>query len=109
MLQEIPAVRSLIDRFAHELPLAGMRMSGCLLIATEPANLAAFSRRRRGSPALRQYPLSMRHDLGAALVSQFDILVYAVRGENMELYYEHYYEHVRAALYSGRMDRAEGR
>jgi adenosylhomocysteinase len=39
-LQEMPVLRSLMDRFCTERPLAGIRMSGCLHITTETANLA---------------------------------------------------------------------
>ena len=93
--QEMPVLRELLTRFSREQPLRGIRLSGCLHITTETANLA---RTLKGAGAdlvlCASNPLSTQDDVAAALVTQYDIPVFAIRGESTE----QYYRHIHAAL-----------
>ncbi len=93
--QEMPVLRELLTRFSREQPLKGIRLSGCLHITTETANLA---RTLKGAGAdlvlCASNPLSTQDDVAAALVTQYDIPVFAIRGESTE----QYYRHIHAAL-----------
>lgn len=89
-LQEMPVVRSLMDRFKEERPLEGVRMSGCLHITTETANLARALQVAGADLVLTaSNPLSTQDDVAAALVSAFEIPVFAIKGEDDETYYQH--------------------
>ena len=93
--QEMPVLRELLTRFSREQPLKGIRLSGCLHITTETANLA---RTLKGAGAdlvlCASNPLSTQDDVAAALMTQYDIPVFAIRGESTE----QYYRHIHAAL-----------
>lgn len=89
-LKEMPVMRSLMDRFHKEQPLKGVKMSGCLHITTETANLARALQLAGADLVLTaSNPLSTQDDVAAALVSAFEIPVYAVKGESDEVYYQH--------------------
>ncbi|MFQ5576909.1 MAG: adenosylhomocysteinase [Anaerolineae bacterium] len=89
-LKEMPVIQSLMDRFAKERPLDGVKMSGCLHITTETANLARALQTAGADLALTaSNPLSTQDDVAAALVSTFEIPVYAIKGESNEVYYQH--------------------
>jgi len=89
-LKEMPVMRSLMDRFNKERPLDGVKMSGCLHITTETANLARALQIAGADLVLTaSNPLSTQDDVAAALVSVFEIPVYAIKGENNETYYQH--------------------
>jgi adenosylhomocysteinase len=89
-LKEMPVMRSLMDRFAKERPLAGVKMSGCLHITTETANLARALQLAGADLVLTaSNPLSTQDDTAAALVSVYEIPVYAIKGEDNQTYYQH--------------------
>jgi adenosylhomocysteinase len=89
-LAEMPVVRELSARFARSRPLQGIRLSGCLHITTETANLARALKAAGADVVLcASNPLSTQDDVAAALVERYDIPVFAVRGESTEVYYRH--------------------
>ena len=89
-LKEMPVIRSLMDRFNKERPLDGVKMSGCLHITTETANLARALQIAGADVVLTaSNPLSTQDDVAAALVSVFEIPVFAIKGEDNETYYQH--------------------
>ncbi len=93
--QEMPVLRSIREQFTKERPLAGMRVSACLHVTTETANLA-YTLQLGGADVVlcASNPLSTQDDVAASLVSHYEIPVYAIKGENNETYYEH----IKAAL-----------
>lgn len=94
-LQEMPVVRGLMQRFEREQPLQDVRISGCLHITTETANLARVLRAGGADLVLcASNPLSTQDDVAAALVSHYRIPTYATRGEDQRTYYRH----INAAL-----------
>jgi adenosylhomocysteinase len=94
-LTEMPVMRGFLESFSKTQPLAGVRLSGCLHITTETANLARVLKRAGADLVLcASNPLSTQDDVAAALVSEYGIPVYAIRGEDTEVYYQH----IQAAL-----------
>ncbi|MBI1424193.1 MAG: adenosylhomocysteinase [Gammaproteobacteria bacterium] len=94
-LKEMPVLRLLQQRLADERPLQGVRISACLHITTETANLARTLQIAGADLVLcASNPLSTQDDVAAALVSNSAIPVFAIRGESTEVYYQH----IRAAL-----------
>jgi adenosylhomocysteinase len=94
-LQEMPVLRELAARFSRERPLQGIRMSGCLHITTETANLALTLKAAGADLVLcASNPLSTQDDVAAALAVRHEIPVYAIRGESTA----EYYRHINAAL-----------
>ena len=93
--QEMPVLRILAERFSGQRPLQGIRISGCLHITTETANLARTLKTAGADVVLcASNPLSTQDDVAAALVNRFDIPVFAIRGESTDVYYRH----INAAL-----------
>ena len=89
-LQEMPVLQGLMERFTRERPLKGVRMSGCLHITTETANLARVLAAGGADLVLcASNPLSTQDDVAAALVKYFEIPTYAIRGEDTQAYYRH--------------------
>ena len=89
-LKEMPVLRDMLATLTETKPLAGMRMSGCLHITTETANLARTLKAAGADLVLcASNPLSTQDDVAAALVSEYKIPVYAIRGEDTEVYYQH--------------------
>ncbi|MDB4575893.1 adenosylhomocysteinase [bacterium] len=89
-LKEMPVIRSLMDRYAESRPLQGVRISGCLHITTETANLARTLKVAGADVVLcASNPLSTQDDVAAALVEKYKIPVFAMRGESNEVYYQH--------------------
>ena len=94
-LQEMPVLQELTSRFSQTQPLKGIRMSGCLHITTETANLARTLKAAGADLVLcASNPLSTQDDVAAALVKHYGIPVHAIRGEDTETYYRH----INAAL-----------
>ena len=94
-LREMPVIRNLMQHLRKERPLAGIRLSGCLHITTETANLARTLKAAGADVVLcASNPLSTQDDVAAALVEKYQIPVYAIRGESTEVYYQH----IQAAL-----------
>lgn len=93
--REMPVLRTIRERFEKEKPLKGIRMSGCLHITTETANLARTLVSGGADLVLcASNPLSTQDDAAAALVGFFEVPTYAIKGEDNETYYAH----IRAAL-----------
>ena len=93
--REMPVVRQIRERFARERPLSGLRISGCLHITAETANLALALRDGGAEVALcASNPLSTQDDVAAALVTEHGIAAYGIKGEDNETYYRH----INAAL-----------
>ena len=87
--REMPVLQLIRDRFAKEKPLKGARISACLHITTETANLAATLRAGGAELALcASNPLSTQDDVAAAMLAD-GIPVYAIKGEDSKTYYEH--------------------
>ena len=87
--KEMPVVKLIKDRFRREKPLAGVRVSACLHITTETANLALALKEGGAETVLcASNPLSTQDDVAAALVD-YGIPVNAIKGEDNETYYKH--------------------
>jgi len=94
-LKEMPVLSELTAYFMKECPLKGIRISGCLHITTETANLARTLKAAGAELVLcASNPLSTQDDVAAALVKNFNIPVYAIYGETTQ----QYYQHINAAL-----------
>ena len=88
--QEMPVLRSIREQFAKERPLSGTRISACLHVTTETANLAHTLQVGGADVVLcASNPLSTQDDVAASLVSHYEIPVYAIKGEDNETYYDH--------------------
>jgi adenosylhomocysteinase len=89
-LSEMPVLRGLAERFMRDKPLQNTRISACLHITAETANLARVLAAGGANLALcASNPLSTQDDVAAALVVHQGIPVFAQRGENKEDYYRH--------------------
>ncbi len=98
--QEMPVLRGIRERFARERPLAGVRLSACLHVTTETANLARTLVAGGATLALcASNPLSTQDDVAAALVQHYDVPTFAIKGED----HETYYQHIHATLDHGPM------
>ncbi len=87
--REMPVVKLIRDRFSTEKPLSGIRVSACLHITTETANLALTLKEGGASVILcASNPLSTQDDVAAALV-EYGIPTNAIKGEDEETYYKH--------------------
>ncbi len=88
--QEMPVLRQLKARFEKEKPLKGLRLSACLHVTTETANLlAALQAGGADIVICASNPLSTQDDVAASLVVNYEIPVYAVKGEDKETYFNH--------------------
>ena len=88
--REMPVLRQIRERFAREKPLKGVRLSACLHVTTETANLARTLHDGGADLVLTaSNPLSTQDDVAAALVNQYEIPVYAIKGEDNVTYYKH--------------------
>lgn len=83
-------LRIIRERFAREKPLQGLRLAACLHVTTETANLAITLRDGGADLALcASNPLSTQDDVAAALVSEYGIPTFSIKGEDNETYYQH--------------------
>ena len=88
--QEMPVLRIIRERFKKERPLEGMRISACLHVTTETANLMRTLQTGGADVVLTaSNPLSTQDDVAASLVNHFEIPVYAIKGEDNTTYYKH--------------------
>jgi len=88
--QDMPVLRSIRKRFSKEQPLKGIRLSCCLHVTTETANLMLTLKAGGADVALcASNPLSTQDDAAAALVKYFDIPTFAIKGEDADTYYDH--------------------
>ena len=88
--REMPVVNLIRERFAREKPLAGLRLAACLHVTTETANLAIALRDGGAEVNLcASNPLSTQDEVAAALVSEYGIPTFAIKGEDDQTYYSH--------------------
>jgi adenosylhomocysteinase len=88
--QSMPVLQSIRKDFIKNQPLKGVRISACLHVTTETANLAITLRDGGAEVALcASNPLSTQDDVAASLVAHDNIPVYAIKGEDNETYYGH--------------------
>ncbi len=93
--REMPVLRQIRERFKKEKPLKGLRVSACLHVTTETANLMRTLQEGGADIVLTaSNPLSTQDDVAAALVNQYEIPTFAIKGEDNVTYYKH----IRAAL-----------
>ncbi len=88
--REMPVLNSIRERFLREKPLAGIRMAACLHVTTETANLA-LTLRDGGAELVMcaSNPLSTQDETAAALVREYGIPTFAIKGEDDETYQRH--------------------
>ena len=88
--REMPVLRSIMERFAKERPLRGLRLSACLHVTAETGNLARTLQAGGADVVLvASNPLSTQDDVAASLVSHDEIPVFAIKGEDKATYYRH--------------------
>ena len=86
----MPVIARISERFRKEQPLKGLRVSGCLHVTTETANLALAMKEGGADVVLcASNPLSTQDDVAAALVHEYGIPTFAIKGEDNETYYSH--------------------
>ncbi len=86
----MPVLGLIRQRFEKEKPLKGIKVSGCLHITSETANLAITL--KNGGAQVRlcaSNPLSTQDEVAASIVKDYQIPVFAIKGENRKLYYQH--------------------
>ncbi len=87
---DMPVLRMVRQRFENERPLAGLRMSACLHVTAETANLARTLKAGGADVVLcASNPLSTQDDVAAALVEHYGIPTFAIKGEDSATYYRH--------------------
>jgi adenosylhomocysteinase len=92
---EMPVLNLIRERFRKEKPLAGLRLSACLHVTSETANLAVVLKEGGADIVLcASNPLSTQDDVAAALAGEHGIPTYAIKGEDETTYYQH----IEAAL-----------
>jgi adenosylhomocysteinase len=88
--QSMPVLRQVRERFAKEQPLKGIRLGACLHVTTETAVLMLTLKAGGAQVALcASNPLSTQDDTAAALVQEYEIPVFAHKGEDNARYYRH--------------------
>jgi adenosylhomocysteinase len=88
--RDMPVLARIRERFQKEQPLKGLRLSACLHVTAETANLGRTLKAGGADLVLvASNPLSTQDDVAASLVQDFGIAVYAIREENNDVYYRH--------------------
>ncbi|BAI80974.1 S-adenosyl-L-homocysteine hydrolase [Deferribacter desulfuricans SSM1] len=88
--KDMPVLRKIRDRFEKEKPLDSIKMSCCLHVTAETANLVRTLKAGGADVVLcASNPLSTQDDVAASLVKDFEIPVFAIKGEDNESYYKH--------------------
>jgi adenosylhomocysteinase len=88
--RQMPVLAAIRERFEKEKPLDGYRISACLHVTTETANLARTLQAGGADVLLcASNPLSTQDDVAAALVSDYGVAVFAIKGEDDDTYYSH--------------------
>jgi adenosylhomocysteinase len=88
--REMPVLRTISERFKKEKPFKGIRMSACLHVTAETANLMRVLQEGGADVVLTaSNPLSTQDDIAAVLVNQYEMPVYAIKGEDNVTYYKH--------------------
>jgi adenosylhomocysteinase len=87
---DMPVLRLVRERFLKEKPLKGLKMSACLHVTAETANLCRTLKAGGADLLLcASNPLSTQDDVAASLVKHDNIKVYSIRGEDRDTYYDH--------------------
>ncbi len=88
--QEMPVLKGIGEQFGDDRPFAGIRMGACMHVTTETANLMRALQAGGADVVLcASNPLSTQDDVAAALVSHYEIPVFAIKGEDNETYHNH--------------------
>src|SRR5881397_2542723 len=88
--RQMPVLTAIRDRFTEEQPLSGQRVSACLHVTTETANLMRTLKAGGADVVLcASNPLSTQDDVAAALVEEYGIATFAIKGEDNDTYYAH--------------------
>ena len=88
--REMPVTGLIKERFSKERPLEGIRISACLHVTSETANLALTLKEGGAEVTLcASNPLSTQDDVAAALVGEYGIATFAIKGEDNDTYYKH--------------------
>src|SRR5260370_18861953 len=88
--RQMPVLAAIRERFEREQPLAGYRIAACLHVTTETANLMRTLKAGGADVVLcASNPLSTQDDAAASLVEDFDVSVFAIKGEDNDTYYRH--------------------
>src|ERR671916_1896411 len=88
--RNMPVLAAIRERFERERPLEGFRVSACLHVTTETANLARTLQAGGADVVLcASNPLSTQDDVAAALVDEYGVSVFAIKGEDNDTYYQH--------------------
>ncbi|PIS47950.1 MAG: adenosylhomocysteinase [Elusimicrobia bacterium CG08_land_8_20_14_0_20_51_18] len=88
--RDMPVLGLIAERFSREKPLRGYRVSACLHVTSETANLMITLKKGGADVALcASNPLSTQDDVAASLVRDYGIKVFAVKGEDNKTYYSH--------------------
>jgi len=88
--QEMPVLKTIAERFKMEKPLKGFRLSACLHVTTETANLMETLKSGGAEVSVcASNPLSTQDDVSASLVKFSNIPVFAIKGEDNKTYYRH--------------------
>src|SRR6516164_4601565 len=88
--RDMPVLARIRERFGKDKPLHGLRMSACLHVTAETANLARTLQAGGADVLLvASNPLSTQDDVAASLVADFGIAVFAIREEDNDTYYRH--------------------
>ncbi len=87
---DMPVMASIRERFSKEKPLSGVRIGACMHVTTETANLMRALVASGADVALcASNPLSTQDDTAASLVRDFGVKVFAITGEDMDVYNKH--------------------
>ncbi|MCH8826591.1 MAG: adenosylhomocysteinase [Chloroflexi bacterium] len=88
--REMPVLEQIRERFSKEKPLNGLRIVACLHVTSETANLM-LTLKDGGAEVFicASNPLSTQDDVAAALVAEYGIVTYAIKGEDNDTYYRH--------------------
>ena len=90
--REMPVLQSISEEFKKKKPFKGLRISACLHVTTETANLMRTIQAGGADIVLcASNPLSTQDDVAASLVKDFGIPVFAKKGEDSKTYYRHIY------------------
>jgi adenosylhomocysteinase len=88
--QNMPVLKLIEERFEKEKPLSGIKISACLHVTTETASLMIALKKGGADVVLcASNPLSTQDDVAASLVKDYNIPVFAIKGEDTETYYDH--------------------
>src|SRR3989339_1747914 len=89
---DMPVLRQVREKFSKDKPLNGLKMSACLHVTAETANLVRTLKAGGADIVLcASNPLSTQDDVAASLVFDYEISVFAIKGEDNKTYYQHLY------------------